>query len=199
MTKTVPARDSALDTAAHRQTRSARIVAALVHRWPTWLAIAFAAVLSSDLDDGREFAFLVFILALGYLATAVIDRPGAIWSVLGVLMAAVVLMRVLSGDPWPILIVTALALIMVGLVRGQLRRPGAFALQSPAMFVFGAIALGALHVHPDLGRYLVAAGLLGHAAWDAAHWRADGIVTRPFAEWCGVLDLLLGLAVLFLA
>ncbi|WP_371784497.1 hypothetical protein [Streptosporangium subroseum] len=45
----------------------------------------------------------------------------------------------------------------------------------------------------------MAAGLLGHAAWDAAHWRADRVVTRPFAEWCGVLDLLLGLAVLFLA
>jgi hypothetical protein len=35
--------------------------------------------------------------------------------------------------------------------------------------------------------YLVAVGLLGHAAWDAIHWRRNTIVTRSFAEWCGVL------------
>jgi len=33
---------------------------------------------------------------------------------------------------------------------GQLRRPGAFALQAPAMLLFGAVALGVVR-HPDLG------------------------------------------------
>lgn len=50
----------------------------------------------------------------------------------------------------------------------------------------------------EVGRYLVAAGLLGHAAWDAVHWHADKIVARSFAEWCAVLDIALGLGILLL-
>ncbi|MBW9207125.1 hypothetical protein KV102_09900 [Mumia sp. zg.B53] len=39
-------------------------------------------------------------------------------------------------------------------------------------------------------------GLIGHAAWDAVHWHEDAVVSRPFAEWCGTLDLVLGVGVL---
>jgi hypothetical protein len=66
------------------------------------------------------------------------------------------------------------------------------------VLIFGAVSLGALAVTPDVGRYLVAAGLIGHSAWDAAHWRAKRIVTRSFAEWCGVLDFALGLGIVVL-
>ena len=34
------------------------------------------------------------------------------------------------------------------------------------------------------------------AAWDAVHWHEDAVVSRPFAEWCGTLDLVLGVGVL---
>jgi len=43
------------------------------------------------------------------------------------------------------------------------------------------------------------AGLLGHAARDVAHWRADTIVARSFAEWCAVRDVALGMGILVLA
>jgi hypothetical protein len=53
-----------------------------------------------------------------------------------------------------------------------------------------------LAVPAAVGGYLVAAGLLGHATWDAVHWRANRIVSRSFAEWCGVLDLVIGVGLL---
>ena len=53
---------------------------------------------------------------------------------------------------------------------------------------FGAAAGAALVVNPELGAYLVAAGLLGHAAWDAYHHRVNRVVVRSMAEFCLVLD-----------
>jgi hypothetical protein len=41
----------------------------------------------------------------------------------------------------------------------------------------------------------VAAGLLGHALWDAGHYRRDIVVQRSYAKFCGVTDLLLAAAV----
>ena len=67
------------------------------------------------------------------------------------------------------------------------------------MFLFGAIALAAMYPAPGAGVYLVAFALFGHAAWDAFHYPGDRVVTRTYAEFCGVLDLLLGVAILVLA
>ena len=53
--------------------------------------------------------------------------------------------------------------------------------------------------NPQLGVYLVAFVLLGHAAWDAFHYVRDRVVARSYAEFCGFLDLLLGAAILVLA
>jgi hypothetical protein len=41
--------------------------------------------------------------------------------------------------------------------------------------------------------------LLGHAAWDAHHYLRDRVVARSYAEFCGVLDLLVGAAILVMA
>ena len=38
----------------------------------------------------------------------------------------------------------------------------------------------------------------GQVVWDAYDWWADRIVVRSFAEWCGVLDLTLGVGILLL-
>jgi hypothetical protein len=65
------------------------------------------------------------------------------------------------------------------------------------MLVFGAGMLVALYVEPVLGGMLVALALLGHAAWDAVHYVRNRVVTRSYAEFCAVLDLLVGAAVLF--
>ena len=188
------------DTKPQGRPRQPSFVAHLAHRWPTWLAIAFAALLLADTDDsGREFALVLLIPTVTYLATSVVDRPRAVWAVLAVLVAAMVAMKVVGIDPRPVLTASAVVLAVAGLVRGPLRRPGLHALQVPAVLVFGAVALGALHLSPDTGVRLVAVGLIGHAVWDAAHLRAGKVVARPFAEWCAVLDVILGVGLLALA
>jgi hypothetical protein len=42
---------------------------------------------------------------------------------------------------------------------------------------------------------VVAAGLLGHAAWDVHHHRTGRVVARSLAEFCVVLDTLLAAAI----
>jgi hypothetical protein len=49
-------------------------------------------------------------------------------------------------------------------------------LQTLALLGFGAIAVTALLIAPAVGAYLVALGLLGHAAWDAYHHRTNKVV-----------------------
>jgi stage V sporulation protein SpoVS len=98
-----------------------------------------------------------------------------------------------------ILLAAAAAFLVLGAVRGQLREPGGLTLQAAGMFAFGAIALAALYVAPEAGVYLVALALFGHAAWDTFHYLKDRVVTRPYAEFCGVLDLVLSVVILVLA
>ena len=43
------------------------------------------------------------------------------------------------------------------------------------------------------------AGGGGHAAWDAYHYLRDRVVARSYAEFCGVLDLLVGAVILVIA
>jgi hypothetical protein len=61
----------------------------------------------------------------------------------------------------------------------------------------GAAAAIALILSRDAGSYLVAAGLLGHAAWDVYHHRVNRVVVRSMAEFCCVLDTLLAVAIVF--
>lgn len=72
-------------------------------------------------------------------------------------------------------------------------------LQAAGLLGFGVLALLALLADDGLGRYLLAAGWLGHAAWDFAHHRAKKIVPRAWAEWCLVVDLSGAAAMVFLA
>jgi hypothetical protein len=72
-------------------------------------------------------------------------------------------------------------------------------LQAAGVLAFGSTGLVALFVAPELGAYLVAIALLGHAGWDAYHYLRDRVVARSYAEFCGVLDLLLGAAILVMA
>jgi hypothetical protein len=68
----------------------------------------------------------------------------------------------------------------------------------PTLAGFGGVAGAALVVDPALGAYLVAAGLLGHAAWDVDHHRANRVVVRSMAEFCLVLDTALAMAIVAL-
>ncbi|MCW6005111.1 hypothetical protein K1W54_11040 [Micromonospora sp. CPCC 205371] len=169
---------------------------AVGRRWPTWAALAWAAISLADVSDGLEYVVLFVLPATGYLFLAVVDRSRITWAVVFAALTAVVVLRLLDIDPWPALALVVIALAGAGLISGQLRRPGLYAWQSPGALAFMAFGLVVLSVPTTVGGYLVAVGLLGHAAWDAIHWRANAIVARSFAEWCGVLDLVLGLGLL---
>ncbi len=171
--------------------------AALMHRWPTWLAIALAALTVGG-STVESLADVLTMLAFFYLAAAVLQRRQATWLVAVVVVAAFAALRLQDWvDPVVALLVAALALVFWGAVRGQLRR-GTFLVEAAGMVGFTAIALAAVSVDPDLGRYIVAAGWFGHAAWDFAHFRADKVVSRSFAEWCAVFDFLRAVGILFL-
>ncbi|WP_084258275.1 hypothetical protein [Microtetraspora malaysiensis] len=182
--------------AVRRSAPLPRIVRALVRRWPTWLGIACAFLF--HVDDGRAAGVFVFVAALAYLTTAVLDRPRSAWlTVLGLTVVAVV-SQVLGVGYAVVLGPAALVIAVIGLVRGQLRRPGLCALQAPAMLVFGAVVLAAVHAGWALGSAVMAAALIAHGIWDIFHLRANRIVSRSMAEWCAILDLLLGVGILVL-
>jgi hypothetical protein len=175
----------------------------LLHRWPTALGVAVAALTAFGLRiDAEEVSFLsalVVLMPLVYVGAAVVGRRRFAWVVLLVAITPLVLIKVLDLgiNLHPAFLVAALALLALAAARGRLRGPSGVPLQAAGMLVFGAAMLVALYVEPAPGGILVAIGLLGHAAWDAFHYVRNRVVTRQYAEFCAVLDLLVGAAVLF--
>ena len=171
----------------------------LMHRWPSALGIAVAALAAFDLQDGLEFATLTVLMALVYVGAAALDRRRFAWVVL--IAGLAVLTGIPSASevvPSVGFLVVALVFLVLGVARGLWRRPSGLPLQTAGMLAFGSIVLVALYVEPNLGGKLVAFALIGHAAWDAYHYLRDRVVARSYAEFCGVLDLLVGAAILFM-
>jgi hypothetical protein len=98
-------------------------------------------------------------------------------------------------EPTWVILAGAGALLIYGLLRGAGRPGHGLPLQAVALLGFGAAAAAALPITPELGAYLVAAGLLGHAAWDFHHHRTNRVVVRSLAEFCLVLDAALAVAI----
>jgi hypothetical protein len=167
------------------------------------LGIAVAALTAFGLRiDAEEVSFLsalVVLMPLVYVGAAVVDRRRFAWVVLLVAITPLVLTKVLDLgiNLHPAFLLAALAFLALAAARGRLRGQSGVPLQAAGMLVFGAGMLVALYVEPALGGMLVAVGLLGHAAWDAVHYVRNRVVARSYAEFCAVLDLLVGVAVLF--
>jgi hypothetical protein len=83
-----------------------------------------------------------------------------------------------------------------GTARGELTDRRWLTAQTAAVLAFGAVAIAAAVVTPDAGRYVLAAGWLAHAVWDAVHHRAGRVVPRWYAETCLVCDVALATALL---
>ena len=176
-----------------------RWTSVLVHRWPTALGLALAALTVFDLRSGTELAALTMLMPVVYLGAAALDRRRFAWVVL---LAGVAVLTVVPSSsevvPSVGFLAAAFVFFVVGAARGELRRPGGLALQTVGVLAFGSIVLAALYVGADVGGYLVAIALLGHAAWDTYHYLRDRVVARSYAEFCAVLDLVVGAAVLFI-
>jgi hypothetical protein len=171
----------------------------LRRRWPTVAGVALAALTGIGLASGVDLAPIVAASGLVYLGAAVLERPVAAWHVFLGTFVVLTVTKVAGADAaatWVLLGIAAL-FAGYGLIRRRTRR-GAVPLQTIAMVVFGATAAAALIIDGTVGGYLVAAGLFGHAAWDAYHHRINRVVVRSMAEFCFVLDTLLALTVLIL-
>ena len=73
-----------------------------------------------------------------------------------------------------------------------------FLLQVAGMVAFATLGLVGLVVAPEAGRYIVAAGWFAHGLWDFAHLRANRVVSRSYAEWCGIVAVLVAAGLIFL-
>lgn len=174
----------------------------LKDRWPTALALGMEALtFGGAASDGgvKTFAHILPLLPLLYLVMAKVKRRSLTWPALFVGFALVFGLRALDVIP-PSAVFAAIALIVFvwSGIDGQLRRDGTFQTQAVGMLVFGGLALAGLIVDPDLGRYLVAAGWFFHGVWDFVHLKLDKVVARSFAEWCGVVDILIAVQLVFM-
>lgn len=173
--------------------------------WPTLVAASFAAFVAMDLFRGEErggdLASIVAASGLVYLVAAALEKPAAAWPAffLSVVVITADKLGFIGVDATWALLCIAVLLMGYGLLNGAARSVGGLPLQSIAMAGFGATAIIALYVNEVVGSYLVAAGLLAHAAWDVYHHRANKVVTRSLAEFCFVLDTLLALAIVFVS
>jgi len=169
----------------------------LRRRWPTLAGLGFAALVAFDLASGVELAPVLAASAAVYLGAAALRRPAAAWPLFFAITAIITVARLLADrfEPTWVILAGAVALGVYGLLRGAGRPGYGLPLQTLALLGFGAAAGGAEVVNPELGAYLVAAGLLGHAAWDAYHHRTNRVVVRSMAEFCLVLDTALAAAI----
>jgi hypothetical protein len=182
-----------MTTTTHSEGPNLRWIRPVARRWPTAVALASAAfsALGGDNGDSSGLAKALPLLALLYLVVAAVNRRRATWVVFGVLIVSYIGLRALDVvDTTVVIMAIALAASIWGAGHGR-HRERAFQVQLIGMVGFAAVALAGLAVDPELGRYLVAAGWLAHGIWDFVHLAKDKVVVRSYAEWCGVLDILI--------
>lgn len=162
---------------------------------PAAFGVVFAGLNIVGLTEGADLAPLLVASGFVYLGAAALRRPGTAWPMFWLTFVVIGASRVLGGPDsvWVLLGLAALFAVY-GLVRGAARDRAGLPRQAIAMVAIGAAAAVTVVVGGDLGGYLVAAGLLGHAGWDVYHHRTGKIVARSMAEFCFVLDTLVALA-----
>ncbi len=97
-----------------------------------------------------------------------------------------------------VLVLMPVAYLLFGWARGELGEARQLAIQLAGLVVYSTLAAAAVIVGGSAGRYVVAAGWLGHAAWDLYHHHTGRVVPRPYAEWCAVVDSLGAVALVVL-
>lgn len=158
--------------------------------WPAALGLTAAVFQILTGVNADAVAMTVSLAASCYLAAAAFGRPWIAW--VGILAgSSVITLSELAGfSRWFGLSAFVGFLVLVGLLR---RSPGhTLTAQGLAMLGFGGAALAAVSLSPRLGLALAGAALASHTVWDYLHWRRSVVVARSMAEFCIVLDLLLG-------
>ena len=167
---------------------------ALTRRWPTVLAlVSGAAIVAGNTSDeavGGLAETLIF-LPLLYLVVSTLRRPAVTWLVLIAGVPVTAGLEALVGvDLAVVLLAAALAATVWGGAHSRFGDGSWFTVQVIGMAAFAAVAVAAMSVDPTASRYLVAAGWFAHGVWDFVHLRSGRVVARSYAEWCGVVDVL---------
>lgn len=176
----------------------APLLLVLLRRWPTALAVGVAATLWGV--DTVTAAQLLPVLPLLYVVLAVLRRPRASWPALLVSVVAFGALQS-QGTVDQVLAVTVVAAVvaLVGAVHADPQGSHRLlARQVVGYVLFAGVAVVALLAAPDVARWVLAAGWLGHGAWDLVHLRRREVVSRSYAEWCGALDVLVALQLVLL-
>jgi len=169
---------------------------------PTAFAVLLALATAGDAGNGSitGLAEALVLFPLGYLLASVIGRPGLSWWLAGAAVLALASLRLQAAvEPAAVLLAAGVALVAWACLVNQGRPSWPVAVEAAGFAGFAVLALGALAVGGDVGVWIVALGWLGHAGWDWWHYRAGAVVSRSFAEWCGVFDALGALGIVAVA
>ena len=150
--------------------------------WPSLVGIALAGFIALDMPSGSELSAILAASGLVYFGAA-LGKPSSAWPLFfgTFLVITATKFRLITIDATWIFLGFAALFVAYGLLRGTARPMAGLPLQTIAMIAFGTTAAIALIAGKDLGAYLVAAGLLGHAAWDVYHHRVNQRSSR--ARW----------------
>lgn len=183
--------------------------ARLADRWPTALALVFIAgalAVIALLDrEAALFGPSVATMAGIYLMAYADGRPWTAWVAFVVLSVVVTVLHVLARtglldvDPGISMTVVLVLLWSWAVARRRFTDVGTFSVQTAGMVGFGAVTLLCAAVQPRLGAALAGVGFLAHGIWDAYHFKADKVVNRPWSEFCAVIDLPTGVALIVAA
>ena len=177
-------------------------LSALRHRWPTAFAVLLALATAGDDGNGSitGLAEALVLFPLGYLLASVIGRPSLTWWLAGGAVTALASLRLQSAvEPAAVLLAAGVALVAWASIVNRGRPSWPVTVEAAGFAGFAALALSALAAGGDVGVWIVALGWLGHAGWDWWHHRAGTVVSRSFAEWCGVFDALGALGIVGVA
>jgi hypothetical protein len=183
--------------------------AGLADRWPTALAIvavAFSIALMALTDREVElFGPSVVLMAGIYLMAYALGPPWTAWVAFAVLSVVMSVLQVLDNqdvswaDPFVGIVVVVALLWLWTVARRRFTDPGTFGVQTAGLVVFGAVTLICAAVSPRLGTALAGVGFLAHGLWDAYHFRANKVVHRSWSEFCAVIDIPTGVALIVVA
>jgi hypothetical protein len=133
------------------------------------------------------------LAALIYLAAAATARRRAAWLTFAITSPIVPLGIFTRWDLTIPVVIAAGVLTGYGLLTLTSVGRRELGLQVVGFVAFTLVAVLALRVGPEIAAYVAAAGVIGHGVWDIVHHRRDSVVSRPYAEFCAVLDFGIGL------
>lgn len=187
----------------------ARRPARLTDRWPTALAIVtvgFAIGLMALVDNEADlFGPSVAVMAGIYLLAYALGPPWTAWIAFPALSVVMSVLQVLHerdvarADPFVGIVVVLVLLWLLAIARRRFTDLDTFSLQTAGMVVFGVITLVCADAAPRLGTAVAGIGFLAHGLWDAYHFRVDKVVHRSWSEYCAVIDIPTGIALIVVA